>query len=392
MSGTTTTTRTVGALPAATTLPAGSEVVALVADATVSGGKAARRAPATAFQGPAGPQGPQGLQGVQGPAGPTGATGATGAAGSGTGGTTFNPATLPVGSALAATDEGVIVQGGAGKRASLAAMATAAGLSPNALPVAGAPGGANALLLNQGGSFAGLTLDALVAYLQTRLGTTGGSGGGTTAPAAPTWVLRSDYTPSGGLTAYGAVPGFYDQGTTWRVTAANRLESLSTWNNPWAANFLVRTGEAESVNQRLIGRFTAATDTVFHLYGRVSGVGTGVNGLACQVQADGSFRVDVVSADARAAAFSAAGGAAPVAGTTYDLRADIVTTGAETAVAMALFAVTGAGAALASGTQLGAGTVAVTGAPATQGTAGMFWYAALENTPTFVDRFAWFAG
>ena len=36
MSGTT--TRTVGALPAVTTLPAGSEVVALVADATVSDG------------------------------------------------------------------------------------------------------------------------------------------------------------------------------------------------------------------------------------------------------------------------------------------------------------------------------------------------------------------
>lgn len=390
MSGTT--TRTVGALPAATSLPSGSEVVALVPDATVSGGKAARRATATLFQGPAGPQGPQGLQGVQGPAGPTGATGA---AGSGTGGTTFNPATLPVGSALAATDEGVIVQGGVSKRASLAAMATAAGISLGALPVAGALAGVNELTVNQGGNATRLTLDALVTYLQGRLGTAGGTGGGGTAPTTPTWTLRADYTPAGGETAYGAVGnGWYDRSSTWRVTAGNRLESLSTWNNPWANNYLARTSETHSVDQRVEARFTHLAGTVFHLYARVVGDGAVVNGIASQVTPDGTIFVNAVVSNDRVGNYTAPGAHVPVAGTTYDLRADVVQSGASTNVTVTLFAVANATAALCSGTRLSTGTVAVTepAVQSTAGSAGMFWYAETENTPTFVDRFAWYAG
>lgn len=388
MSGTT--TRTVGALPAATTLPAGSEVVALVADATVSGGKAARRAPATAFQGPQGPQGPQGLQGVQGPAGPTGATGP---AGSGTGGAAFNPATLPVGTALSATDEGVIVQGGVSKRASLAAMATAAGISLGALPVAGTLAGANEVTLNQGGNATRLTLDALVTYLQGRLGTAGGggaTGGGTTAP---TWTLRADYTPSGGPTAYGAVPGFRDQGQSWRVSADNRLESNSTWIDPWMNNYLIRSADTPSINQRVQARFMAAAATTFHLYARATGDALAVNGLACSVQPDGWFRVDPIVSGVRGDLAGADGTVTLTPGTIYDLRADVVQAGASTNVAMALFSAT-AGTALCSGTQLSGNTVAYTGTASqnTAGAAGMFWFAETADTPTFVDRFAWYAG
>ena len=36
--------------------------------------------------------------------------------------------------------------------------------------------------------------------------------------------------------------------------------------------------------------------------------------------------------------------------------------------------------------------VAVTGAPTAPGTAGMFWYAETEGTPTYVDAFSWSAG
>lgn len=429
MSGTTTTTRTVGALPAVTTLPAGSEVVALVADATVSGGKAARRAPATAFQGPAGAQGTPGTAGTAGATGPAGASmrsgtgappaslgangdsyvdgatgnvytksggawtqtagaslrGPAGPAGSGTGGTAFDPATLPAATALAATDEGVVVQGGASKRATLAAMATAAGISLNALPVAGALAGANEVTLNQGGNATRLTLDALVTYMQGRLGT---------ATPAPTWTLRADYAPSGGLTAYGAVGnGWTDPGQSWRVTAANRLESNSTWLDPWANNHLARTGEVASVNQRVQARFTAATGCIFHLLARVTGSGAALDGLACSVQPEGWFRVDPIAAGARGDLAGADGTVTLTPGTSYDLRADVVQSGSTTNVAMTLFAVSSATAALCSGTQLSTGTVAYTGTTAqnTAGGAGMFWYAETENTPTFVDRFAWYA-
>lgn len=389
MSGTTTTTRTVGALPAATTLPAGSEVVALVADATVSGGKAARRAAATLFQGPAGPQGPQGVQGIQGPVGPTGATGATGPAGGGTGGTTFNPATLPTGTALSATDEAVIIQGGVSKRATLAAIATAAGISPNALPVAGALAGANEVTLNQAGSISRLTLDALVAYLQTRLGTTGG---GATGPA---WALRADYIPSGGLTAYGGVGAeWYDRGNSWRVTADNRLENNAVPYAPWSDHYLARAADAPSVNQRIIGRFTHRGDSAFHLYARTAADANGITGLACQVQGDGNFRVEPVIANVKGAAFDSMGQHVPVDGATYDIRADVVQSGGTTNVAMALFAVPSASAAPCSGTQLSAVIVPYTGADVqnTAGGAGMYWYATNESTPTFVSRFSWYAG
>ncbi len=394
MSGTT--TRTVGALPAATTLPSGSEVVALVPDATVSGGKAARRATATLFQGPAGPQGPQGVQGIQGPAGPTGPAGP---AGPGTGGTTFNPATLPVGSALAATDEGVIVQGGTAKRASLGAMATAAGLSPGALPVSAALAGANELMLTQAGSVTRLTLDALVTYLQGRLGTTGGgggtttTGGGTTTPTTPTWTLRTDYTPSGGLTAYGAVGnGWVDAANTWRVSADNRLESNSTWLDPWANNHIVRGTDTTAINQRIQARFTAQTDCIIHFLARATGAGTTLSGLACSVQPAGWFRVDPIVGGVRGELFGADGTVTMTPGTLYDMRVDVVQSGSTTNVTIAFFAAT-AGTALCSGTQLNSATVPVNAAAFqnTAGTVGMFWYAEVEGTPTFVDRFSWFA-
>lgn len=427
MSGTTTTTRTVGALPAVTTLPAGSEVVALVADATVSGGKAARRAPASAFQGTAGTAGATGARGASAltgtgvPAASLGANGdsyvdgatgliyqkasgawtqvsgaslrgPTGPAGSGTGGTTFDPAALPVGTALSASDEGVIIQGGAGRRATLGAISTAAGISPTTLPVSGTLTGPNELMLTQAGSVTRLTLDALVTYLQGRLGTTGG-GGGTTTPTAPTWTLRADYVPSGGLTAYGAVPGFRDQGQSWRVSADNRLESNSTWIDPWVNNYLIRSADTLAINQRLQARFMAAAATTFHLYARATGDALAINGLVCSVQPAGWFRVDPIVSGVRGDLAGADGTVTLTPGTIYDLRADVIQNGASTNVVMALFSAT-AGTALCSGTQLSGNTVAYTGTTSqnTAGTAGMFWFAETENTPTFVDRFAWYAG
>lgn len=309
MSGTTgTPTRPVGGLPPVATLPPGAEVVVLVPDATVSGGKAARRASSGAFQGPAGPQGPAGSgTGTADAVDP--AALAVGAAPAATDESLIiqagelkrvplsavaavsgsSPGELAVGAALSATDEGVVIQGGELKRATLAALAAASSVAPGALAVAGPLGDADEAHVTQGGEVKRVSLATLAGYFQGKLGTTGGTSTGSTSTG--TGTTSTGGTSTGGTTGGTSTGGTTTTtgGTTGSTAYVGPLDRYTSGMMPYSVARRLRsayTGPAARARRSSDG---AEADIGFTASGLLdttaltSFVGTGGNGFVTKV-------------------------------------------------------------------------------------------------------------